>query len=367
MINFLVTIFLTLCFLGSSYETYGASAPAKVIIAYAANNPRVAPLWITEEQGFFTKYGINAELIFIRNSALAIGALISKNIDVSQAAAISALNVAVAEKSVELKIVAAFNNRLTHDLVARPGITSPKQLSGKKLGVQVVGGSLWITAMLALESLGLDPIRDDIRVLTIGDQTVLTQALETGVIDVAALDGAFSQRLKKKGFPILAELYRANIPTVSSTVMVLNSYLQTNTALVEDLLKAVIEGAVFSLSPENKPVVLRTIMKRLKITDARGAEEGYDGVIKTTDLKPYPSVEGLRNMQHFMKSQNPLVANVNVENMIDNRLVRKLDDSGFINEMRNLSTTVVHARVAVRPTSMSRGAPQFFSIRRQRT
>jgi len=68
-----------------------------------------------------------------------------------------------------------------------------------------------------------------------------------------------------------------------------------------------------------------------------------------------------------MKSQNPLVANVNVENMIDNRLVRKLDDSGFINEMRNLSTTVVHARVAVRPTSMSRGAPQFFSIRRQRT
>ena len=98
MINFLVTVLLTLCFLGSSYETYGASGPAKVIIAYAANNPRVAPLWITEEQGFFTKYGINAELIFIRNSALAISALISKNIDVSQAAGISALNVAVADR-----------------------------------------------------------------------------------------------------------------------------------------------------------------------------------------------------------------------------------------------------------------------------
>jgi ABC-type nitrate/sulfonate/bicarbonate transport system substrate-binding protein len=147
----------------------------------------------------------------------------------------------------------------------------------------VVGGSLWITAMLALESLGLEASRDDIRVLTIGDH-VLTQALETGIIDVAPLDGAFSQRLKKKGFPILAELYRGNIPTVSSTVIVLNSYLQTNTALVENLLKALIEGAAFSLSPENKPVVLRTIMKRLKITDARDAEEGYDGVIKATDL-----------------------------------------------------------------------------------
>jgi hypothetical protein len=74
--------------------------------------------------------------------------------------------------------------------------------------------------------------------------------------------------------------------------MVLNSYLQTNTALVEDLLKAVIEGAVFSLSPENKPVVLRTIMKRLKITDARGAEEGYDGVYQNDGFKTLPFGRG---------------------------------------------------------------------------
>ena len=77
-------------------------------------------------------------------------------------------------------------------------------------------------------------------------------------------------------------------------------------------------------------------MKRLKITDARDAEQGYDGVIKATDLKQYPQVEGLRNMQRFMKTQNPLVANVNVENLIDCRVVRKLDDSGFINEMKKV-------------------------------
>jgi hypothetical protein len=41
-------------------------------------------------------------------------------------------------------------------------------------------------------------------------------------------------------------------------------------------------------------------------------------------------------MQRFMKSQNPLVENVNVENLIDRRVVRKLDDSGFINEMKKV-------------------------------
>jgi ABC-type nitrate/sulfonate/bicarbonate transport system substrate-binding protein len=308
----------------------GASAPTKLIIAHDANNPRVAPLWVTDEQGFFAKYGIKAEVIFIRNSAISISALYAKNIDVSQAGGISVLG--VADKSSELKIIAAFNSKLTHDLVVRPGINSPKDLRGKRLGVQVIGGSLWISAMLALEHLKIDAARDDIRTLTIGDQIVLTQALETGVIDIAPLDGAFSQRLKKKGFPVLVELQKTNIRTVSSTVVVLNALLQSQPTLMENLLKALIEGAAFTLAPENKALVIRTIMKRLKITDPADAEEGYEGLIKATDLKPYPSMEGMRNMQRFMKTQNPQVANINLESLIDTRFVKKLDDNGFIDQ-----------------------------------
>jgi hypothetical protein len=104
--------------------------------------------------------------------------------------------------------------------------------------------------------------------------------------------------------------------------------------VIENTVKALIEGAAFTLSPENKPVVIRTIMKRLKITDARDAEEGYEGVLKSTDLKPYPSIDGMRNMQRFMKTQNPLIANVNVENLIDSRVVKKLDEGGFVDQMK---------------------------------
>jgi ABC-type nitrate/sulfonate/bicarbonate transport system substrate-binding protein len=334
MIHLAIIAIATFLTTGVYRESPAASTPTKVIIAYAANNPRVAPLWITEEQGFFAKYGIKAEVLFIRNSAIAMGALISRNIDISQAGGISVLG--VADKGVDVKIVGAFTSRLTHDLVARPGITSPKELRGKRLGVQVIGGSLWITAMLALESLGLEPTRDDIRILTIGDQTILSQALETGMIDVAPLDGAFSQKLKKKGFPILVELYQANIPTVSSTVVVLNSYLQTHPVVVENFVKALIEGVAFSLSPENKPLVIRTIMRRLKMSDPSDAEEGYEAVLKATNLKPYPSIEGMRNTQRFMKTQNPLIANVNVEHLIDDRLIKKLDESGFIDQMKRI-------------------------------
>jgi hypothetical protein len=40
----------------------------------------------------------------------------------------------------------------------------------------------------------------------------------------------------------------------------------------------------------------------------------------------------MRNMQRFMKTQNPQVANINLESLIDARLVKKLDDSGFIDQ-----------------------------------
>lgn len=331
MIKLLMVALGLLIQLSIKSEAVSASAPAKLIIAHAANNPRVAPLWITDEQGFFTKYGIKTEVIFIRNSALSIAALYAKSIDISQAGGISVLG--VGDKGPDLKIVAAFTSKLTHDLVARPGINTAKDLRGKRVGVQVIGGSLWITAMLALEQLKIDPARDDIRILTIGDQTVLAQALETGVIDAAPLDTAFSQKLKKKGFPILVELNKTNTRTVSSTVVVLNSFLQSQPQILESLLKALIEGAAFTLAPENKPLVVRTIMKRLKLSDPADAEEGYDGVTKATDLKPYPSMEGMRNMQRFMKTQNPQVANINLESLVDSRLVKKLDDSGFIDQI----------------------------------
>ena len=330
MTKLLIVVLALLAQLRIACEAYSAAAPTKLIIAHAANNPRVAPLWVTDEQGFFAKYGIKAEVIFIRNSALSIAALYSRSIDISQAGGISVLG--VGDKGPDLKIIAAFTSKLTHDLVVRPGINSPRDLRGKRVGVQVVGGSLWITAMLALEQLKIDPTRDDIRVLTIGDQIVLAQALETGVIDAAPLDTAFSQKLKKKGFPVLVELNATKIRTVSSTVVVLNTFLQTQPQVLENLLKALIEGAAFTLAPENKPIVVRTIMKRLKLSDPADAEEGYDGLAKATDLKPYPSMEGMRNMQRFMKTQNPQVANVNLESLIDSRLVKKLDDSGFIDQ-----------------------------------
>jgi hypothetical protein len=46
--------------------------------------------------------------------------------------------------------------------------------------------------------------------------------------------------------------------------------------------------------------------------------------------RSYPSLEGLHSAQRLMAQQNPKIATLIVEDLVDTRFVRKLDESGFI-------------------------------------
>jgi hypothetical protein len=50
--------------------------------------------------------------------------------------------------------------------------------------------------------------------------------------------------------------------------------LQQRPETVENFLKAMIENIAFTFAPKNKPIVIKTIMRRLK-ADQNSAEEGY--------------------------------------------------------------------------------------------
>ncbi len=111
--------------------------------------------------------------------------------------------------------------------------------------------------------------------------------------------------------------------------MVQQKFLQQRPDTVENLLKAEIEAIAFSLAPKHKPTIIKTFMHRLKI-DATSAEEGYADLQRAIDRKPDPSPEGLRNVQRLMKIRSPKVGEIKVEDVVDNRIIRKLDESGFI-------------------------------------
>ena len=112
-------------------------------------------------------------------------------------------------------------------------------------------------------------------------------------------------------------------------MVVPQAFLSQHPDVVENYLKAEIEALAFSVAPKNKPTVIKTIMKKLK-ANANDAEEGYQDLLKGVDRKPFPSLDGLRNVQRMLKTRNPKIGEIKTEDVIDARIMRKLDESGFI-------------------------------------
>lgn len=331
MFGILVTVVAACLILGFP-RTTDAQNRTRVVIGYSAMQAPVAPLWVAQEQGFFAKYGIDPELVFVRTTSVHIAGLVSGHIDISYTGGSGILS--VAGGGVDLKFIASFANRLTHVLVTRPEIQKPKDLWRRRIGVVSIGGTQWITTKLGLEYLGLNEQRDQIQILAVGDQTVLRGALESGSIDAAFFNRMMAEDLKHKGYRILAELSAASIQTLNSGVVVKRAFLQKNRELTTSVLKALVEGLVFVLSPARKPAVIRTLMKRLNISDASAAESGYQYLLKDDlDINLYPSIEGLRNFQRFIQSYNPRVAEVKVVELVDSSILKSLEESGFVEKV----------------------------------
>jgi len=315
------------------YISSADAAVAKIVLAHGALNARIAPMWIAHEQKFFAKYGVESTVILVRQIQIMVSGLGTGEIDIALSSGSTLLG--AASGGLDAKMIAALNGRVNYDLVAAPHIKTLKELRGKRFGIQAFGGGLWMGAMLGLESLGLDPQRDNINILQVGDQSVIAQALEAGSIDAAALDGVFSRKLKQKGFTVLAEFGNSNIPTIGLGMIARTNVIRERQDGFEGVLKGLAESVAFILSQKSKPIVLKTIMQHLRISDSATAEEGYQDLITGLDKKLIPSVDGLRNTQRLLKPRNPKLENVKVEDLIDDRIVRRLDESGFISRLQS--------------------------------
>jgi NitT/TauT family transport system substrate-binding protein len=328
MRNYNLPLALVLGVLGSAKL---GLATSEVVIGYANISARVSPLWIAQEKGFFAKYGVNAQQVYMPGSPVLIASMSSGQVHLANSGGTAALGAAAG--GVDLRVIGTFTSRVPFDLVVRPNIKNPKDLRGKRVGVQVIGGTIWMAAMLGLEHLGLDSRRDDIQVIAAGDQTMLSQALEKGTVDATVVDSAFSSDLKQRGFPTLVELSKTNIPFVSNGIIARASYLGQQQDAARNTLKAWLEGVAFALSPRMKSAVIETIARRLKTSNPALIEQGYQDLLRATDRKPYPSAEGLNNVQRLMKLRNPAVADLKHESLIDGKLIQELDRTGFIDQL----------------------------------
>jgi NitT/TauT family transport system substrate-binding protein len=308
-----------------------ALAQTKITIGVAAMSPRTIPLLIAREQGLFAKHGIEASIVLIKGAPTLVASLISGDIEIGYTGGTAVLG--AASQGLYLRILSSVSSKLTHSIITNPNLKTPEQLRGKRFGIQSIGGTTWMHTILGLEHIGLDVKRDNINLLVIGDSVLIGQSLEAGRIDAAVLDGALMRLLKSKGFYVIADLMPANIPMLNQAIVVSQEFLQKRADLAEKILMALVDSLAYTLAPQNKNVLTKTMMTRFHISDSTVAEEGYQDLLVSVERKPFPSLDAMRNIRRLMAVQNPKAANVKVEDLIDARLIRKLDENGYIDKI----------------------------------
>jgi NitT/TauT family transport system substrate-binding protein len=296
-------------------------------IAYSGVSAAGTPLWLAKEEGIFTKHGLEADLVAVRSAPLQVTALVSNEVQFVRGSASSMLTAAA--QGAKLKILfSLFAERASYDFLVSPQIANPRDLKGKKIGVQDFSGLLWSLTMLSLRELGLDPQRDNISIQAIGDSTVIAQSLATGIIDAAALDKLQSVKLQGLGINVLYDLSR--IPFPSSPFMSAESFIQKNPQVVENFIKALIEASTIMRAQKERG--LAVLQKHIKV-DRQLAEIGYKNLLE--DLTPYTFVtaKGLRTVQEIIALRDPKIAKFNVEDLLDQRILSKVVKSGYVEEI----------------------------------
>ena len=302
-----------------------------VRIAHGAFSEKVLVLWLGAEQGLFRKHGVNVEVINIRSGPQTMAALVSGDIQVAYT--IPGSVVSAATSGLDVAFFAGIVNKADGDFIAGPSIHNPEDLKGKRIGVQSIGGGVWSMAMLAIEHLGLEPTRDKMTVMIVGDSPVLAQSLEQGGIEATYLNYTHSRALKDKGFPVLLDLGKAPIPYQGLAAATRRSYLRQNPQIVDSLMRGFVETVAFIHKPGNKEIVVKSLVKNLRLKGTQDAEIGYAALQWLYSLEVKPTIPGIQNMARFLALTNPKVKGVKSEEVVDEAPWQRLEKSAYYREL----------------------------------
>jgi ABC-type nitrate/sulfonate/bicarbonate transport system substrate-binding protein len=162
-----------------------------LLVAYAGQNETVGPMWIGVEKGTFKKYGLEVRMVQMRTGALSMATLASGQVQFVYGSPANALSATAG--GMKIQCAASPVQKIPRELVARKEIRSLEDLRGKTFGVQSIGGGFWLQTMIALENLGIDPDKYDLKMRVLGDTATVTQALGSGGVDATVIPYSFSE------------------------------------------------------------------------------------------------------------------------------------------------------------------------------
>jgi ABC-type nitrate/sulfonate/bicarbonate transport system substrate-binding protein len=317
----------------------------KLTIAYSSMSGNMAPMWITHERGFFRKYGLDVQLVFIESGSTTVQSLVSGDVALAQMAGAGAIQSRL--RGSDVVIIAGVINTLTFKFYVDRNIKQPEDLKGKTIAVTRYGSSTDFAARYALERYGLLPEKD-VTILQAGNMPAMIASLESGKIQGAMLSSPFTLTAKKLGFPVLADLQMLGLEYQHTGLATTRALIKSRPDLVRNVMKAYVEGIHYYKTQRADSLAI--LAKYLKTSDTEVLTEVYEDIgLTLTPQKPYPTMRGIEIMLRELAARDPKSKAARPEEFVDLTFIKELDSSGYIDRLYKTPAVVAKREVSRQP------------------
>jgi ABC-type nitrate/sulfonate/bicarbonate transport system substrate-binding protein len=292
--------------------------------SYSSIGGAFAPLWLAQDKGLFTKYGLAVELKYIL-SATGTQALFSGSIDIVNPAT------EIVEAGLggqRVAFIIGILNRAVLSVYSKAELRQLSDLRGKVMGVTLPGSTTDLTAKILFQQAGMIPGKD-VQVTHLQGMPDIITALTQGRIDAGVVSAPTTLKLRQAGFKELVDVAARNVPMIHAGLATTRDFIKNNPEKVRRYVQAYIEGTkIARTDPETTKQI---IGKYTKTDNKEDLDETYNTYAKVWEQAPYVSAAGMQTMLNF--SVNPAGKTAKPEQFIDNSFVTELEKSGFIEKL----------------------------------
>jgi len=305
------------------------SAQERLKIAYSSADASNTVWFTALDAGFYRKYGLDVELIFIQSSTLSVSTVVSGDVQVANASGGAVASAAAS--GAHLVMTACYINTLPYELIVQESVMSPADLKGKSVGISRVGSASDVAARVLIKGLGLEPVKD-VPILQVGGPSERAAAFRTGrIVGFPSPPGTIHLA---KGIPHRIMISTADFqkryefPYICSTTT--KSYLASHRDTIKRLTMALIESTHFLKT--HKEETKKFIAKYTRQDNPQYLEASYLANVKLHDRVPLVTREGTEVQIKEALARKP-GASLRVDDIVDDSIVRELEKSGFIDKV----------------------------------
>ena len=306
-----------------------ASAAERLRVAYSSISAAYTGIWVAQDAGFFTKEGLDSQIIFIGSATQLAQVLVAGDVDIASLGGGPVM--AASLSGADLKVIGNNVNKLIFSIHAKPEVKSIEELRGKRIAVSRFGSSADIAARTALRKYKMDPAKD-VNLMQLGTMSNMFGALKSGAVEASVVSPPTQFLSEKMGFKEIVNITEMDLAYPNPSLAVSSGFIGKKPDLIDRFMRAYVRG--MHRAKTDREGTIRTLAKYTTITDAAILSKAYDFYMsKVLEPAPYINMQGMQNALDDVARTVPAAKNAKPAQFVDLRFLDRLEKSGLLKEL----------------------------------